>query len=48
MVDWVTTLLGRMNLGSVILGQEAASILALPVAPGDPTRFFRLMMTPAN
>ena len=36
------------NLGSVILGQGAASTLALPVAPGDPTRFFRLMMTPAN
>jgi hypothetical protein len=37
-----------MNLGSVILGQGAASTVALPVVPGDPARFYRLMMTPAN
>jgi hypothetical protein len=36
------------NFGSVIPGQGAASTLALTVAPGDPTRFFRLMATPAN
>jgi hypothetical protein len=36
------------NLDSVIPGQGAASTLALPVAPGDPARFFRLMVTPAN
>ena len=36
------------NLGSAIPGQGAASTLTLPIAPGDPTRFFRLMTTPAN
>jgi hypothetical protein len=37
-----------MNLGSVVPGQGAAAALALPVAPGDPARFYRLVMTPAN
>jgi hypothetical protein len=36
------------NVSSVIPGEGAASVLSLPVAPGDPTRFFRLMVTPAN
>jgi hypothetical protein len=36
------------NLGSVVPGQGAAATLALPVAPGAPARFYRLMMTPAN
>jgi len=45
------TSLGRgawTNLGSVVPGQGAVSTLALPVAPGDPTRFYRLMTSPAN
>ncbi|HEX3717800.1 MAG TPA: hypothetical protein VH595_07515 [Verrucomicrobiae bacterium] len=37
-----------MNLGPVISGQGAAYALALPAAPGDPARFYRLMTTPAN
>ena len=36
------------NIGSAISGQGAADSVALPVAPGDPTRFFRLEVTPAN
>jgi len=36
------------NLGSVVPGQRGVSTLALPVAPGDPARFYRLVMTPAN
>ena len=36
------------DVGSVIPGQGAASSVPLPVVPGDPTRFFRLMVTPAN
>ncbi len=36
------------NLGTAVPGQGAASTLTLPVALGDPTRFFRLMTTPAN
>jgi hypothetical protein len=36
------------NLGSVIPGQGTVSTVALPATPGDPTRFYRLIMTPAN
>ena len=36
------------NLGSAIPGQGATSTLTLPIAPGDPTRLFRLMTTPTN
>ncbi|HEX4122125.1 MAG TPA: hypothetical protein VH619_16010 [Verrucomicrobiae bacterium] len=36
------------NLGSVIPGQGEASTLALPVTPGSPAGFYRLMTTPSN
>ncbi len=36
------------NLGPVVPGPGAASTLALPVTPGEPARFYRLLMTPAN
>jgi hypothetical protein len=37
-----------MNLGSAVSGQGAAVAVALPAAPGDPARFYRLMATPVN
>jgi hypothetical protein len=36
------------NVGPVISGLGAASSVPLPFSPGDLTRFFRLMVTPAN
>jgi hypothetical protein len=36
------------NLGSSIPGEGAASSLEAPVAPGEPARFYRLIMTSVN
>ena len=49
-VQFSTSLAGGSwtNIGSAIPGQGTASSVALPVAPGDPARFFRLLVTPAN
>ena len=37
-----------INMGSAVPGQGAASSVTLPGSASDPTRFFRLMVTPAN
>jgi len=49
-VQYCTSLAGASwtNVGSVVVGQGGAYSETLPVAPGDPARFFRLMVTPSN
>lgn len=39
---------GWTNFGPVIIGSGGASLLQLPVVPGQPRRFYRVVMTPAN